>query len=279
VAGLAQDFIRAYDGLPIVMGRTAKMNRKTGQRVDDTDRVRDPYLVKLCAATRTSFIETATIEDVLDGLLARFIFTSGAAEERRMAPMTPALETAWTAVVQQAQAFHDRAQDVLTITLPEAVLDQEWALEQQLKTEALRHPRPDAARPAMKRLAETVLKVAALLALDRAQDGTATITAGDFDAAATLAAPWHRTTLALLADLGRTKFQARADGVLASVRAHPGGMSHRLLYRAHRGLGVREFDEVIGALTAQGLIHQRQARVPGKGGPARRAYHAGGGPA
>src|SRR5262249_27025146 len=116
-AGLAQDFIRAYDGLPIVMARTAKMNRKTGERVDDTDRVREPYLVKLCAATRTAFIETATIEDVLDGLLARFVFTSGSADERRAQPMTSAIEEAWLTVIGSARSFHDRAGELLHIAL------------------------------------------------------------------------------------------------------------------------------------------------------------------
>ena len=112
VAGLAQDFIRAYDGLPIVMARTAKMNRTTGLRVDDTDRVREPYLVKLCAATRTEFIATATIDDVLDGLLARFVFTTGSAEEQRMRPMTRALEDAWREILDAADAYHARAADV-----------------------------------------------------------------------------------------------------------------------------------------------------------------------
>src|SRR5262249_3778478 len=154
--------------LPIVMGRTAKMNRTTGQRVNDTDRVQHPYLVKLCAATRTSFIETATIDNVLDGLLARFVFTSGVSEERAMTPMSPAIRDAWPRVAPPAQTFHARARDLTTIDIAPAVLDAEWQLEQDFKRAALAQPRPDAARPAMKRLAETVLKVAALLAIDRA---------------------------------------------------------------------------------------------------------------
>jgi hypothetical protein len=267
VTGLAQDFIRAYDGLPIVMARTAKMNRKTGQRVDDTDRVRDPYLVNLCAATRTSFIETATIEDVLDGHLARFVFTSGAAEERPMQPMTAEIEAAWREMVALARDFHERAQEVLRIELPPAVLAREWQLEQRLKALALKQPRPDAARPAMKRLAETVLKVAALLALDRVRDGCVTVTEADFDAAARLAEPWQRTTLALLADLGRTRFQARSDAVLATIRAHREGITHRKAFRAHRGLTSREFGEVIMALEEQALIHRWKAKGTGPGRP------------
>jgi len=264
IAGLAQDFIRAYDGLPIIMARTAKMN-KAGERVDDTDRVREPYLVKLCAATRTSFIETATIEDVLDGLLARFVFTSGSAEERRAQPMTSAIEEAWRAVVDLAREYHEKAAELLRVNLPDAVLDQAWELERRYKAAALEHPRPDAARPAMKRLAETVLKVAALLAMDRARDGSATITPDDFGAAAALGECWQATTLALIADIGRSRFQARADKVLATIRAKPKGIMLSALYRAHRDLQGREFDDVLDALERQRLAHSVEARVSKSG--------------
>src|SRR5207245_11252886 len=62
---------------------------------------------------------------------------------------------------------------------------------------ALAAPRPDAARPAMKRLAETVLKVAALLAIDRTTTGNAVTDPSDFDVAAQMAARWQTTTLAI----------------------------------------------------------------------------------
>ncbi len=267
VAGLAQDFIRAYDGLPIVMARTSKMN-KNGERIDDSDRVRDPYLVKLCAATRTSFIETASIEDVLDGLLARFVFTSGTAEEQRPKAMTSEIETAWQKVVALAFGFHEKAEDLIKVTVPERVLDLSWDLEKQLKAAAMGHPRPDAARPAMKRLAETALKVAALFAIDRSIGGGAIIDEADFEAAAALADRWRGTTLGIIADIGRTRFQARCDAVLGTLHAHPKGVTSSELYRAHRGLGQREFDEITSALEMQRLAHHIEARTAGKLGRA-----------
>ncbi len=219
--------------------------------------MRNPFLVKICAATRTSFIETAAIEDFLDGLLARFVFTSGQAEEQPMRPMTVALEIAWRAVVDQARTFHTRAQDVERIELPAEVLTLEWELEQQLKATAMTQARSEAARPAMKRLAETVLKVAALLALERAPDGAPTLTVEDFAVAATLAEPWQRTTLELIRDIGRSRFQAWQDAVEASVRAMErpaAGADYRKLYRAHQHLRKRDFDEVIAALETQGRL-------------------------
>jgi hypothetical protein len=273
VAGLAQDFIRAYDGLPITMARTAKMNRETGKRVDDTDRVKDPYLVKLCAATRTSFIETASIDDVLDGLLARFVFTSGIAEERPPQRSTPALETAWHGVVKLAQKFRERAEELLRIGIPDDVLAAHWELEKQYKAVALRGSRPEATVPAMKRLAENVLKVAALLAID---GGRAEIDLDDLTAAAAMARRWLRTTLALIADLGRTKFQARCDAVLGTISTHKNGMIASGLYRAHRDLDRREFENITEALEMQGLIHSVETTpTPGKLGRPPKIYFPG----
>jgi hypothetical protein len=248
VAGLAQDFIRAYDGLPLVMARTSKLNRKTGQRVDDSDRVQNPYLVKLCAATRTSFVTAATVDDVRDGLLARFVFTSGTADERQATKMTPAITDAWNGVVQHAQRFHDRAGEVLEIDLPDAVLARHWEIERGLKDAGRASPRPDEAYPAMKRLSETVLKVAALLALDR---GAAGVALDDLAAAERLAERWKGTTLAVLADIGRTRFQAVCDAVLATIRRHPKGVTMSNLYRAHRDMREQEFAEVLRALETQ----------------------------
>lgn len=272
IAGLAQDFIRAYDGLPLIMARTAKMNRKTGERVDDTDRVHNPYLVKLCAATRTSFISTATIDDVLDGLLARFIFTSGSADERPPQRSSPALDAAWRGVVKLAEAFHDRAGERLSVDIPDPVLAAHWELEKRYKAEALTAPRADAAGPAMKRLAETVLKVAALLAIDRAGGE---ISPDDLVAAAGLGERWKRTTLALIADIGRTRFQARCDAVLTTIRTHPQGISQSGLYRAHRDLDGREFSNVIEALEMQHLAYAVETRTPGKAGRTPVMYFAG----
>jgi putative DNA primase/helicase len=273
MAGLAQDFIRAYDGLPIVMGRTAKMNRQTGHRVDDTDRVRDPYLVKMTASTRSRFVEVATIDDVLDGLLARFIYTSGGAPEQPMKRRTVDLDTAWTQVVALAQAFYERAQDVPTIEISDALMITHFNLEQQFKAAATAAARPDAAKPAMKRLAVSVLQIAGLLALERAHQGAAVLTEADLDAAVALSPPWQATTLALIADIGRTQHQARCDSVLATVRSHPEGVARGLLFRLHRGLKGREFEEVVGDLEQQGLIHQR--KVSGKAGRAPVVYRPG----
>jgi hypothetical protein len=175
--------------------------------------------------------------------------------------MTLAIEDAWREVVALARGFHERAADLLRVTIPERVLELSWNLEKRLKAAALTHPRPDAARPAMKRLSETVLKVAALLAIDRSTDGNATIDERDFAAATGMGERWQTATLSVIADIGRTRFQARSDAVLATIRAHPKGIMLSALYRAHRDLAKREFEDLLAALQMQRYVHPVEAKT------------------
>jgi hypothetical protein len=114
----------------------------------------------------------------------------------------------------------------------------------------------------MKRLADAVLRVAALLAIDRGTEMGVTIEAGDFEVAAKLGERWQATTLDVINALGRTKFQADCDAVMSTVDARPLGIQLSALYRAHRGLRKREFDEVLDALEVQ----RRIKRVPAPSG-------------
>jgi hypothetical protein len=166
-------------------------------------------------------------------------------------------------VIKLAQRFRDRAEELLTIDVSDDVLSAHWELEKQYKAAAMASPRADAAGPAMKRLSETVLKVASLLAIDR---GGIAVAADDLMAARTMAERWQRTTLALIADIGRTKFQARCDAVLGTIRANPKGITQYGLYRAHRDLDKREYENVTDALEMQELIHSVELPTPGKKG-------------
>jgi hypothetical protein len=98
----------------------------------------------------------------------------------------------------------------------------------------------------------------------------------DFAHAEALAAPWRSTTLALLADLGRTQFAARCDVVRATIAKHPEGISNRALYRIHRGLRPVEMREVCESLVEQGDVHRHETKAdknsitlyrPSPGGP------------
>src|SRR5437762_2724253 len=80
------------DGAPLENNRTKKRDKKTGLLEDDTDRVEKPYLVKLCASTWDAFVMRASIDNVLDGFLARFLIVTGSAIPRRMERATQELE-------------------------------------------------------------------------------------------------------------------------------------------------------------------------------------------
>ncbi|HEX5474968.1 MAG TPA: DUF3987 domain-containing protein [Vicinamibacterales bacterium] len=265
MAGLQQTFIRAFDGLVLENIRTRKKNKNTGEHEDDTDRVDNPYLVKLTASTWDSFVQRASIDNVLDGFLARFIFVTGIAEPRRVPRDTDAIGAARNRLVQRAHAFADRARQINRVDASDAVLDAFWELEQDWQRRAERCSRRDAARPALQRLAEAVLKVAALLALDRDKELRPRIETPDFDAAAAMGARWLASTLRLIEALGTSSFQKDCDALLDTIKQYPDGVLRSALYSRHRRHKVREFDEILTALEEQGWIRRAQKKGDGPG--------------
>jgi len=257
MAGLAQFFIRAFDCKPIENARTRKrVKNKDGDvdEVDDTDRVGNPYFVKLCATTRAAFLTAATTDNVLDGLLARFIFTTGTSTPRALQRGSVRLDALTQSLYEQAQVFHQKAMKVTRIDVPDEVLDLLWTLEQRYKAAVRKASRPEAVGPSMKRLTDAVLRVAALLAIDHSTKAEVMITDRDLAVASKMGDRWQATTLDVINALGRTKFQADCDAVMATVDAQSQGIKLSDLYRAHRAIRKRDFEEILAALELQHRI-------------------------
>lgn len=267
MAGLEQTFIRSFDGRVLENIRTRKRNKTTGEWHRDTDRVENPYLVKLTGTTWNAFIARATIDNVLDGFLARFIFVTGSAAPRRPGSTTPAIEADWTALIQAGRDYYERARLIDVLNVDNDVLDASWALEQQWAARARQSTRPDAATPSLKRLAEAVLKVAGLLAIEDTSIMQPCITLDHFRMARAMGERWITNTLQVIEALGATSFQREADAVADTVRQHPHGIKLSDLYRAHRRLKKRDFDEILSALETQEVIGRVEADHQGKGRP------------
>src|SRR6185436_8566807 len=97
--------------------RTKKKNKQTGELEDDTDCVRRPYLVKLCASTWDSFVTRASIDNVLDGFLARFAVFTGSSEPQQMKRATSELQALRLSLIEHARNFHDKARLVETLAI------------------------------------------------------------------------------------------------------------------------------------------------------------------
>ena len=256
LAGLEQTFIRAFDGGRLENIRTRK--RSGGGWQADTDVVECPYLVKLTAATWDSFTTAATIDNVLDGFLARFIFVTGSAEAQPLRLASAALASERDAILAHAGAFHERARRTTDLPVDDVVLAAAWTLEQEWQQQAQQTCRPDAAGPALKRLADSVLKVAGLLAIDDERTDPPRVSLMHFDIAREMAERWRVSTIQVLEALGRSEFAKNAEALLATVRAHPNGITLSALYRAHRNLRKRDFDELLDALETQEQIERIQ---------------------
>lgn len=246
MAGLPQLFIKAFDGGVLENIRTKKRLTKSGPKEDDTDRVEMPYLPKLAASTWDSFMERCTIDNVLDGFLARFAFVTGSAEPRPLPLLTASMNAAFDALVAHAKTFERKAHAVSSVTLTEDVVALAWALEQRWLREAAECSRPDAAGPSMKRLSETVLKLAGLLAIDAAAVGEQpAITPAIFATAEEVGERWKVSTLRVVESLGATSFMRDVDAVCDTIRQHPLGIQVRDLSRKHRRIRLRDFDEIL----------------------------------
>lgn len=268
MASLPQTFIRAYDGKPLENIRTRKRNKQTGQLEDDEDRVEEPHLVKLCASTWDSLVKRATIDNILDGFLARFVVFKGTAVPQRQKLATPEIEARRKALIDHARAFHQKAAALGKLEVDEEALELSWQLEQALAARAEECSQPDAAGPALKRLADSILKVAAILAIDgHTAAGVPRVMVEHFNQAAKMGARWLDSTLELIETLGRTSFRQDCDGVLSIIRANPNGIALSKLYRKRRNLKKRDLDDVLAALETQEEIdrHQPEAAPGDKG--------------
>jgi hypothetical protein len=270
MAGLSQMFIRAYDGGTLENVRTRKKNTQTGEAEDDTDSVIEPYLVKLCASTHDSFVTRATIDNVLDGFLARFMVFSGSAEPQPLRRSTPDLVKQRFSLIEQANHFHEKARALRSpLYIENDVLDLQWQLEREWIRRAEGCSRPDAAGPSLKRLSESVLKVAGLLAIDAAgYERNPIISSHHFESARRMGIRWLESTLAVINALGRTTFERNCCVVLSTVRTHPEGIRMRDLSRKHRKFRVRDVRDLLSALELQGEIRIVECRSESGKGPA-----------
>lgn len=269
MAGLPQLFIRAFDGGVLENIRTNKKKKNADGEVEETadvDRVEKPYLVKLTASTWGSFVERATIDNVLDGFLARFAFVTGTATPRRLQIADSGLLTTRQHLVEHARRIHDRALELDAIGIDPAVLDLQWDLEQAWLKEADESPQRDAMGPALKRLSETVLKTAALIAIDEADILVPYVRPDHFRMALVMGERWKASTVRVIETLGQTSFMRDVDAVLTSILRRPGGITLSELFRAHRKLRKRDFDEILATLEDRAQV-ERVTATPKRGRP------------
>lgn len=274
LSGLPQVLIKAFDGSPLENIRTKKKG-PDGEKHSDTDRVEHPYLAQFAAAPWDAFIQRATVDNLLDGFLPRFIVITGAAAGRPLPLLTPSITAARATLYAQLSRYALQAQSIQHVVLSPEVLEAQWSLEQTFLRRAETSGRPDAAGPSLKRLAETALKVAALLAIEDATNGVLSIRIEHFTLASLIATRWADSSVRLVEALGATSFQKECTSVFQTIQQRP-GVSVSLLYRTHRRLRKREFDEILDALDLQGRIRIEAQPTSTPGRPPRLVYPIGG---
>jgi hypothetical protein len=201
---------------------------------------------------------------VLSGFLPRFVFVTGAAEPRPLVRTTPAMVEAHDAVIAHAQAFYAKAQRVETVQIDDDVLAMHWAVEQAWMARARSAGQPELLMPSLQRLSVTVLKMAALIAIDE-WDGTAElhVRPTHFSQAFRMAERWLDDTLGIVDGLDATTFMRDTEAILATIRQAP-GVSRNELSRRHRRVRSRDFDEALATLAQREQIVRKEVETTGR---------------
>lgn len=271
LSSLPQLFIKAYDGAVLENIRTRKRSAE-GVITSDTDRVEKPYFLQLAAAPWDAFIARATIDNVLDGFLARFAMVTGTASGRPLPLLTPKIRTARQVLLDMAKRYRDLAAAIEQVVIAPGVLSDQWELEQRYLKKAEHSVCPEAAGPSMKRLAETALKLAGLLAIEETRGSVMTLTEAHFAVGQQIADRWAISGLKLIEAVGRTSFQRDCERVLATIRQHPRGIPIGELYRRHKRMKHRDFHEAVTALEEQGELRRESVAPQKQGRPTSRVY-------
>jgi hypothetical protein len=111
--------------------------------------------------------------------------------------------------------------------------------------------------------------VSALIAIDEASENEIPIISiRHFECARLIGLQWLKSSIALLNALGSTEFQHDCDAVLETIRISPNGIKLSDLYRKHRRLKKRDFDQILEALKDQEEIVIPEPDDKTKGRPA-----------
>lgn len=265
MSALLQVLIRAYDGGTLETIRTKKFNAE-GNKVSDSDRVTDPYLVTLAASTYDSFMARATIDNILDGFLPRFVFYSSSVDDPRPLPMhTSEMDQRRNALVMRAHRLFQRCGVIGEVRLNPEVQELKWTTERDWRARAKASSRPSTYGPVYQRLGNSLLRVAALLALDETESLDVTVQPEHYAAALLMGERWRICVERVIEDLGATPFLRSADLVLDTIRRSPGGVSRSDVLRAHRGIRGRDMAEILQSLIDQERISE--VKVPTSGRP------------
>jgi hypothetical protein len=251
LAGLPQTLIRAYDVRPLENVRTRKRKDAGGKAEPDTDRAVEPYLVLLAASTRDSLLEYVGTPDYLSGFMPRFLVYSGSADPKPSRRPSEAILTARRELVSHLRRIRERAAAIPgPLGVDDAVYEAAWGLEQQW-THTVKNTvvRSSVAGAIVKRLLESLYKVAALLALDRAK---AYVTAEDYQQATAMGQRWLASALELAQAAAASRFEKQCALVLEVIGDDWTTM--RTILRRHRWLRIKHLEDILAALEEQAEI-------------------------
>lgn len=254
MATLRELLLTAYDGRNYEYRRHSK-RVKGGGRAEDVDRVVDPHLVLVGAATPAIF-QSLTAEDLDLGLLPRFAVVMPTTKPDRlpfygMRADTTAERNRLVAWLHAIAAWAERGPKVHFEDAALRILD-EYAAE--LEAWAAQHPE-DRGATMHQRLPVMAVKVAMLLAvgdIEPSKAGDLTITDFDAQAALTIVRRWQAYADAFAERIEESAFEQKVQTVLRLVQRRR--LVPLRVVATNTKVPKRILDEILETLVTRGQI-------------------------
>lgn len=267
LSGILESLTRLYDG---------GSERRTLRR--QTIEVNDPYLQIMCGGIKSKTIETLTSEHISSGFLPRFLVVTGRTRVEDMKPIGPPSEETTNLREElidyleslnkrYTQATPSRLRAVSGGTQSAAQLiyikasDDAWQRMRKLESDThdlgLNSESPDIFSPLYERCMNSIIKVAILLAADRAyrEELEPILEVDDIVTAISYAHSWIESMYEIARGIEDkpTRDEMQVIRIEKFIREESDGVSRSTIMRRFR-LSARQINEIEATLVGRGLV-------------------------
>lgn len=260
MTGMMEKLCRFYDG------------RSESRRLAKEEiKVKDPAFNILAGGTWGRFCHVSDLKHVYSGFYPRFIFSIAGMEERRMSSLGPpsdssieeedsllrylaSLRDNYGSPTFQHVGLSMRVQDPepTYVELDQEVWDRLNRLKDRCGNIADTFPDHDTAAPMFDRLAESILRVSVLLAVDRTQSGPVTVTLDDFVQSMKYGQDWMDGAAQVVMSIGKSEKEELLERVYLYISNINGTTRAKVMQKFK--IFKQDMDELESTMQQRGLV-------------------------
>jgi hypothetical protein len=257
MAGGKELLMKFFDGSSYF--RRLRTKKVKGQEFPDEAKVDAPYLVVIAAGVTERILTVLSVDDVIDGFLPRFLIVAPKTRPRRRRPatITAAIERERRELIEALRRLHDgfRERRDCSVQFDEDAWERWNEYAEHIEAEAADSATSDLFGPIAGRIADTVLKVAALFVAAEGVPARGTslrISRVALEAAIVFCEQFRREAEELAMNVGSSVNERRLVKLVEMVKQKP-GISRTVIARSLK-LDKREMDNLEDTAFDRNLI-------------------------